>query len=376
MKVAEHIQPEEATLHHSEVCNVVSSVRKKKAIFVGDKDVDDFVSTSTRASSALRGVRVRDEGEDTSGNGSGAGSGGSGVGTGIKDGSSRDESSSCDDVPAADHAQPKQPEELDDGAARPSLQRNGPSLSIGSAQHPAACNPCAFYCFSLRGCRNGEQCTYCHALHESKLKQRREEWKKVQREKRGQLRLHKTDARAGSSQSAEELQPEELRTHIGELDVYADTLQHEEVDTLQPGNSNSSTGSARAGITQPFSMDVFAYSPQSVAVTIGESFDLWPPMHVISSGLVFAISPDLPPGVVLDQTSGLIHGTPKEATGGAVVHFVNACKPGSEVMHVAASLVSIKVTEPHSSAPRDLMSTTALQATAVSMDEAAKPWYE
>lgn len=70
------------------------------------------------------------------------------------------------------------------GANRTSLHRDGPSVSLGSAQHPDECNPCSFYCYSLRGCRNLDGCEFCHQFHESKIRKRRSAWKKAQRAKR------------------------------------------------------------------------------------------------------------------------------------------------------------------------------------------------
>jgi len=66
----------------------------------------------------------------------------------------------------------------------PRLCAAGPQESRGSLGHPDACNPCAFYCFAARGCRNGGDCSFCHLLHESKLQRRRAEWKMAQRSKR------------------------------------------------------------------------------------------------------------------------------------------------------------------------------------------------
>eukprot|EP00439_Symbiodinium_sp_Y106_P078240 s1163_g17.t1 len=43
-------------------------------------------------------------------------------------------------------------------------------LQVSDAQPP----PCAFYCFSLCGCRMDRDCAYCHLFHQSRLKQRRE----------------------------------------------------------------------------------------------------------------------------------------------------------------------------------------------------------
>mmetsp|Transcript_50791 Transcript_50791/g.118693 ORF Transcript_50791/g.118693 Transcript_50791/m.118693 type:complete len:384 (+) Transcript_50791:19-1170(+) len=65
-----------------------------------------------------------------------------------------------------------------------SLTRNGPQVSLGSKGHPDLCTPCAFYCFSLCGCRSGPDCTYCHMFHESRVQQRRQEWKRKRQERR------------------------------------------------------------------------------------------------------------------------------------------------------------------------------------------------
>mmetsp|Transcript_71668 Transcript_71668/g.155963 ORF Transcript_71668/g.155963 Transcript_71668/m.155963 type:complete len:410 (-) Transcript_71668:199-1428(-) len=68
------------------------------------------------------------------------------------------------------------------------LQREGPQTSVGSAEHPEQCMPCTFYCFTRRGCNRGVDCRFCHSSHMSKLQQRREAWKKQQREKRKTIR--------------------------------------------------------------------------------------------------------------------------------------------------------------------------------------------
>jgi len=54
----------------------------------------------------------------------------------------------------------------------PSLQRNGEQSSNGSKNHPDLCRPCAFYCFSKRGCKKGLSCEYCHMLHISRSNRR------------------------------------------------------------------------------------------------------------------------------------------------------------------------------------------------------------
>jgi len=70
------------------------------------------------------------------------------------------------------------------GFAGPNLQTHGDQPSAGGASHPNGCTPCAFYCFKRSGCRKGDDCMYCHMSHISKQRQRRDQWKKDQREKR------------------------------------------------------------------------------------------------------------------------------------------------------------------------------------------------
>jgi len=46
-----------------------------------------------------------------------------------------------------------------------SIERDGPQVSEGSIDHPDKCKPCAFYCYSLRGCNKGASCSFCHLEH-------------------------------------------------------------------------------------------------------------------------------------------------------------------------------------------------------------------
>lgn len=65
-----------------------------------------------------------------------------------------------------------------DGKDFASIFQNGPAYSIGSANHPNGCDPCVHYCFSKRrGCNRGDDCSFCHNFHESKLQQKRQRWK-------------------------------------------------------------------------------------------------------------------------------------------------------------------------------------------------------
>lgn len=69
----------------------------------------------------------------------------------------------------------------------------GEQHTRGGVNHPNACTPCAFYCFRKTGCPSGENCDYCHKGHESKSRNRREEWKQAQTERRKVKRAAKGD---------------------------------------------------------------------------------------------------------------------------------------------------------------------------------------
>lgn len=53
----------------------------------------------------------------------------------------------------------------DGGQLFPSIFRDGEMVSEGSRRHPG-CRPCSFF-FSVRGCRHGGQCGFCHLSHPS-----------------------------------------------------------------------------------------------------------------------------------------------------------------------------------------------------------------
>jgi len=332
----------------------------------------------------------------------------------------------------------------------PSLRQDGAVANAGSVGHPDECKACAFYCYSLRGCRNGDECTYCHLFHESKLRQRREEWKKTQREKRAKHRdkqsKDEADELTGSGLSAApEGGPPPTSLAIGFGDgasgiavgivaagepsapassktsravpqqpqqqkpAPAPAMSHDLVaegaalHTLLMGAQNLNIPGARGPVAkgmpatgvaasaappQPAPMpapetynlkaapnpavvpgttadpslhtaaavairaalpaalataEVFAYTPESIVVGVGQLVELWPPVHLISASLVFVISPDLPHGLALDPRVGLIHGKPQEPTDGMVTYFVTACAPGDPSLKVKMAMVRIKV---------------------------------
>lgn len=90
-------------------------------------------------------------------------------------------------------------------------------------------------------------------------------------------------------------------------------------------------------------LEFYSHNPSSAVVGVGQHLEIWPPAGVFEAGMVFAVSPDLPLGVVLDQHSGVIHGIPKHPTRGLTSFFVTACKPGVHVKNVKTSMVNINV---------------------------------
>jgi len=360
-------------------------------------DLQGYASASTSASGSRN--------SNTNGSGSHGSGSGSATGSRPQDNFSRDdrdESSSSDDPQVGDVK--KGPEQLEKNNSTnfPSLQRDGPTPSLGSADHPE-CKPCAFYCYSLRGCRNAHNCTYCHLFHESKLRQRRDEWKREQRDKRGRIRRDVKDGSesqsaidgaclnasfteitssaqrgpqslAGSESSVGAVQAAPFQAQgdegrlVPRLAYASEYQQGAPWPTNRPAqvSVNNSVASTVAAIADVVAMtqdlvqrmphersnqfpdpdpklEFYSHNPSSAAVGVGQHLEIWPPTGVFEAGMVFAVSPDLPQGVFLDQHSGVIHGIPKHPTRGLTSFFVTACKPGVHVKNVKTSMVKINV---------------------------------
>lgn len=90
-------------------------------------------------------------------------------------------------------------------------------------------------------------------------------------------------------------------------------------------------------------LEFYSHNPSSAVVGVGQHLEIWPPAGVFEKGMVFAVSPELPQGVMLDQQTGVIHGFPKHPTRGLTSFFVTACKPGVNVKNVKTSMVNINV---------------------------------
>mmetsp|Transcript_9327 Transcript_9327/g.24059 ORF Transcript_9327/g.24059 Transcript_9327/m.24059 type:complete len:452 (-) Transcript_9327:343-1698(-) len=319
----------------------------------------------------------------------------------------------------------------------PTLGKDGPVNSSGSTGHPDNCKPCAFYCFSLRGCRNGVECAYCHLFHESKLRQRREEWKKSQRDKRRKHlpqragELASTDAETSAEVPDSDRGPPnpqsvpsvayaaeggapppvpihalapspraepnvEVKRRVPEASVPAAALAaaaapartevpvamqawcNPTVPVTMPCDIGSTTSAnsavvvnggvptrlpwpqaqpppqpqpqrypqappARTGDAALGPLEVFTYTPSAAVIGIGQTLELWPPVHMASAGMVFAVSPELPKGLLLDERMGLVYGKAERTTEGLVKYYITACEPGDSSLAVKLAVVGLRV---------------------------------
>merc|ERR1719223_1615455 len=106
--------------------------------------------------------------------------------------------------------------EAEQNDSKPTLRRDGPQRSLGSATHNAGqCIPCAFYCFKRQGCGKGVECAYCHMDHTSNKKLRQQAWrrKKQEQEKRGRKQL--------SVKDEEQEEKEKVKTSTSSVEVVA-----------------------------------------------------------------------------------------------------------------------------------------------------------
>lgn len=234
------------------------------------------------------------------------------------------------------------------GGTFATLQNDGPQVSAGSVGHPDTCMPCTFYCFTRRGCNRGMDCKFCHSAHQSKLQQRRESWKKQQREKRKLIRermasealarRHDTRDPTTSQQTSSPQPPQEATTQPPQGGAAAARLDAAERPSLRgtaarhekssqqeqrTGTTNAAaargSGSHASASTQ--SMDLmkpapgFSYSPASVILTIGQEV-AYEPMGIPpnSIGARFSLLSAAPAGLNLDSNSGAIYGAPTAAS--------------------------------------------------------------
>lgn len=262
-----------------------------------------------------------------------------------------------------------------------SLERNGASCSIGSAGHPDGCTPCAFYCYSLRGCRSGLKCIFCHLEHSNRGHRRRGK----NNRRRAQVQAEPDDLEADALLAAER-SPQRVASafgyalplfrgevQIGVNKIADDTFESElggspkyvessltsplphsqQPIQVVPANMliaaaqlqvltaarlqaaqaamqcSSSVGIPVAASSCDISDLVFDYSfdySTCVAVLkLGQTVSLKPQLPLTGRRKIFAVSSELPRGLRLDELSGVIHGTPLELCIESRTYFITAC---------------------------------------------------
>lgn len=288
-----------------------------------------------------------------------------------------------------------------------SIFQFGPAQSNGSSKHPDQCEPCVYYCFSKKGCNKGDACDRCHGFHESKLRKKRERWKKDVRQlyqarvakKRGTEEPYaETEAGIRQVEESEELagpapspEIEYMQDYIQDsLDCSAVTdapwpvknginaAYCADIPGVGVGNGfdalQTSASMANAYVPAPSvpapNADVFSYTPSNVVATLGQKVELMP---LTFGKLIFAIAPNLPRGLSIDMHTGLIHGAGQELTTGPETYFVTACEPSPLIHRIKVATINISIVNPTPS-PLDMrafMPSTQPNVNAGSVDPVA-----
>lgn len=243
-------------------------------------------------------------------------------------------SNDVDDVSSEDLTlgpEDEQEQEQDEGEGGPyaTLASMGALESAGSIEHPGNCQPCTFYCFTRRGCNRGADCKFCHMSHQSKLQQRREAWKKQQREKRKSIRervvIESTVRQLKSKDDVMMMRPAyEGSAGGGETQAIRLRLEAATAKPAQQMRPAMAMGKGMGkGLGQPqvgpclqqdpsglSSSLVFAYTPQRSTFTMGQFAEIVPALFGCTAVRQFSLHAPLPKGLTLDSTSGVISGSP------------------------------------------------------------------
>jgi len=102
----------------------------------------------------------------------------------------------------------------------------------------------------------------------------------------------------------------------------------------QLGKSQADDGSSVGNSKVEF----FSYSPKTAMLTVGQKVELWPPAHIMGTGLSFKAIPCLPPGFKIEEETGIISGAGLMPTAGLLSFFVSGEEPLTGVVQVAGSV--------------------------------------
>jgi len=225
---------------------------------------------------------------------------------------SLDEEEYPEDIQYDEQGEPLPP---GDGAYA-TLHTAGPQTTPGSDGHPEECMPCTFYCFTRRGCNRGGECRFCHLAHQSKLQQRREAWKKQQREKRKSIRERMASETVTRRQDGDVKKPLPAPSGgFGSPMMHAMQSPQAGYNRMLEEDMQMSSG-ASGGKYVPPSMRkqtqanaLFSYQPSESIFTVGQMVQVIPQLAIPAAS--FRLSAPLPSGLYLDQATGTITGTPQ-----------------------------------------------------------------
>jgi len=263
--------------------------------------------------------------------------------------------------------------EAGDGGQRPpdptstepfqTLRSAGPMATAGSGGHPDGCMPCTFYCFARRGCNRSADCRFCHLMHQSKLQQRREAWKQLQREKR---KLNRERSAQEAATSASQRRPSGSAPALevagtcpaANLDLFTllgDQAQKAAAAASACGRLGPAAASHQSEAGQAMarpnaasggrrSSEVFSYRPDRAILTIGQEAEFQPLLnnHVFENmPLQFRAAQPLPVGLSLNPQSGVVSAFPSVALKSTAV-VVEADLPGGRTM---SAVVQVEVVD-------------------------------
>jgi len=107
------------------------------------------------------------------------------------------------------------------------------------------------------------------------------------------------------------------------------------------GDAQSMPAGIANALTSGRASEIFAYTPNSMVVAVGQKVELRPPRN--ESCRLFAVAPELPRGIEIDKTTGLITGTAQEATDGIGSYFVTSCEPSMVAADIKIEIAMVHI---------------------------------